>query len=371
MVSLIFTCILLTQVISKTVLPENPESCLTPNGEIAYCISIYKCELFIKALKNRTEKETKRFLRESQCDYEKIPFVCCGSSTEYEFPQGSGLAVRAADTVNQNVESLNQDLLNKYGSSLSKHDCSTRYVTIHDGRKAQISQYPWTALLEYRKNGTTSGYHCGGSLISEGYILTAAHCLIGDHRSNFGEVYRVRLGEFDRSKEKSCEDSFCDENKPGNFYIKEWTIHPNFNVTEPTLNDIALIKLGKNVTFNGVIGPVCLPEVDNPYLYESSLEITGWAISGNCNGTSEKLREKISLSKQRDCSFYFTLNESQLCVDKNTRIGDSGGGLIAHGTILEGIDSLRMEDCNGDDSVPVLYTRVYSFMPWILENLKP
>lgn len=118
----------------------------------------------------------------------------------------------------------------------------------------------------------------------------------------FKSRYRVRLGEYDRSKENGCDDIFCSHNKPEDFYIQEWTIHPDFNITEPTLNDIAIIKLGKNVTFNGistpnifflqynyfiiifvgVIGPVCLPEIDNPGLYEASLEVTGWAISGNC-----------------------------------------------------------------------------------------
>lgn len=140
---------------------------------------------------NHTE-EIKKFLQKSLCAYDQGPLVCCGSSTEYEVSQESGLADRYnTDKVEfRKLEPLNQDLLNKYHLSSSKKDCSARYyVPIGaNGTKAQITQYPWTALLEYRKNGTTSGCHCGGTLISERYVLTAAHCIIGDQKSDFGEV---------------------------------------------------------------------------------------------------------------------------------------------------------------------------------------
>jgi uncharacterized protein YxeA len=47
------------------------------------------------------------------------------------------------------------------------------------GEIAQLNQFPWVAALFYSSNGT-SIFGCGGSLISENLILTAAHCL-GDH----------------------------------------------------------------------------------------------------------------------------------------------------------------------------------------------
>lgn len=49
---------------------------------------------------------------------------------------------------------------------------------VKGGETAQIGQYPWIALLKYKVTTENSRpFHCGGSLISEQYVLTAAHCV--------------------------------------------------------------------------------------------------------------------------------------------------------------------------------------------------
>jgi len=252
---------------------------------------------------------------------------------------------------------------------------------IINGQQADRNEYPWMVyMLVAGTNGTSL---CGGSLISNKWILTAAHCTHGYEASDIQVVLGLYNKEnFGNKKRWNIVEII---NHP--FY--ERVTKPNGDLTEINF-DYALLKMQEPVDFftNQLIRPICLPT--NPSnQYEGCPAIaTGWGLINNCevqNPLPDKLQEiNLEVLSNKRCQEYFNkvnnipITSESICANVPGQVGglargDSGGPLIvdAGGYYeLVGVTSWGNATCSSQAGIPTVFARVTSIIGWIHECTK-
>lgn len=128
--------------------------------------------------------------------------------------------------------------------SFAGSDCSKTVDLIVGGEAAKPGEFPHQALLGYPDADASEGYRfkCGGSLISERFVLTAAHCFVD------GYPTIVRLAEHNLRNEWDDQEDFD---------VQSFKKHPYYS-HRSAYHDIALIELKTEVRFSKLIRPACL-----------------------------------------------------------------------------------------------------------------
>ncbi|XP_039440409.1 serine protease snake-like [Culex pipiens pallens] len=253
--------------------------------------------------------------------------------------------------------------------TLTTRNCSDSVDLIINGEEAARGEFPHQALLGYPVNDTAKRYEfrCGGSLISERFVLTAAHC---------GTPRVVRLGEHSLSEVEDEED----------FEVEAFFKHPNYTV-KASYHDIAVVKLVELVEFDYYVRPACL--WTSVPLNLSSVIATGFGVTEFAGNTSDVLMKvRLQLRDRSSCAekfeferkFKLGVREEQLCVGsqkdgKDTCQGDSGGPIqvVTDGRTcmyhIVGVTSLGVS-C-GVGKAENIYTQVASYLDWIEDTVWP
>ncbi|XP_055677527.1 uncharacterized protein LOC129786458 [Lutzomyia longipalpis] len=242
-------------------------------------------------------------------------------------------------------------------------------IGIVGGTLSFPGQYPHMAAIGMNDSDHGLKFFCGGSLISERYILTAAHCLTR------ATPTIVRLGEHNLLSHLGNDDV-------EDFGIESLIPHPLYHTTS-VYNDIALIKLNKRVKFKKNIRPACLSDEKNEN--HLGLIAIGWGDT-SFSGTPSSILQEVALEyfSFDECSKDYPpvrrmkkgLQHTQLCAgsrsgEKDTCQGDSGGPLSTFtyspevfGNIytIVGVTSFG-KGCGS--KIPAIYTRVLSYRDWI------
>ncbi|XP_050079142.1 serine protease snake-like [Anopheles maculipalpis] len=250
------------------------------------------------------------------------------------------------------------------------YNCSNVVELIVGGEAAKNGEFPHHALLGYpsEDDGPTGPYSfsCGGSLISDRFILTAAHCF------SYGDPEIVRLGEYDLK---------VDSTSQLDFGIAEIIRHPSYRNSR-SYHDIALIRLNETVLFSKIIRPACL--WTNPALNLSRFVATGFGKleEGSIELSTNMMKVQLDLFPSSDCGELFRDNrnfregikEGQLCVGsiiggKDTCQGDSGGPLQTitepRSCIYNIVGVTSTGAACGVGNSKAIYTNVAHYLDWI------
>ncbi|CRL05174.1 CLUMA_CG018012, isoform A [Clunio marinus] len=256
---------------------------------------------------------------------------------------------------------------------LSLTKCDTTVPLIVGGEKTKKGEYPHMAAIGWRTYDGSLEFKCGGSLISERFVLTAAHCSRADGLApSF-----VRLGD---QNIKSRTDGLVEVD----IAIAEFIAHEDYRRSS-FYNDIALIKMAQRVDFTKYIRPACLWQTIN--INTTKTIATGWGYTETAGRSSNELMKvELNIINNIQCNRYFTESKlgrgiinSQVCAgvlsgSKDTCNGDSGGPIQVTTPVnkclfhIIGVTSFGSPFCGLRNS-PGVYTRVSSFLDWIEEKV--
>uniref|UniRef100_I3JZT1 trypsin n=1 Tax=Oreochromis niloticus TaxID=8128 RepID=I3JZT1_ORENI len=190
-----------------------------------------------------------------------------------------------------------------------------------------VGGFECTPYSEPHQVSLNVGYHfCGGSLINQNWVVSAAHC--------YQSRIEVRLGEHDISVNEGTEQ-FIDSSR----VIR----HPQYDSWNID-NDIMLIQLSRPATLNSYVQAVALPRSCAPA--GTMCTVSGWGNTMSSTANEDRLQcLNIPILSYSDCnnSYPGMITDSMFCAGyleggKDSCQGDSGGPVVCNGE-LQGIVS--------------------------------
>ncbi|CAC5355635.1 Chymotrypsin-like serine proteinase [Mytilus coruscus] len=214
------------------------------------------------------------------------------------------------------------------------------------GSNADIRDYPWQVSLQLRSSG--SWYHiCGGSIINNKWVVTAAHCVDGSSTNNL----RIAAGTTQLSDTSRTVRT-----------LSRVIMHPSYSGSAAGYpNDIALLELSQSLSFG--------------FYWIEMLPFRMGRLSGSGSSPNTLQDVEMTVISNSECTTRWasvsgaTINSGHICIHetgKSACSGDSGGPMTCYSgntPYLAGATSWGISTCSG--SFPSVYARLTSFRSWI------
>ncbi|XP_065372233.1 serine protease grass-like [Calliphora vicina] len=339
-------------------------NCKLPNQQNGLCVPVKSCKTTYELFNNILHKggsitisERKQLLGLQCGNMRNNTLVCCEESEIQLNPVGLDL--------------------------LKSHTCGIYSINrLAHGSDAVLFGFPWMALLKF--DDPEMPFKCGGSLISDQYVLTAAHCI----NETSKPLIAVRLGEHRISTDQDCMNlgrkTVC---APAveDVGIEEIIKHNDYK--NNLYHDIALLRLNRKVQIQQHIKTICLPIYNDLRTKEyPEYVISGWGATEN--GSSSDVLQVAVIPKvvRAECQtqlrvyhFRQEITIGRICAGGANYIdtckGDSGGPMgykdFYNGKpcfIQYGIVSAGMRYC-GRVNAPAMYTNVSHYIQWITDQM--
>ncbi|CAL7934482.1 unnamed protein product [Xylocopa violacea] len=362
---MLFVCLVLIGLLHPQiqVASAQGEQCITPDQGAGVCINIKNCQPLLMILQ-RDGFAAADYLRQFLCRYQnREAIVCC----PVEDSNQSDSDTRESGPVYE---------------PLQPPQCGFNNIThnrVVNGVPAVLGAWPWIAALGFRNisNPLEPRWLCGASLISPRHVLTAAHCAVRD------DLYVVRIGDLNLARDD-------DGAHPVQIEIESKIIHPDY-VNTAFVNDIAILRLAREVPISDDVYPICLPtsnELRNKNFYRSFPFVAGWgAIGFHAPASSALMEVQIPVVSNAVCKEAYSkfkqavIDYRVLCAGyarggKDACQGDSGGPLMLPQKLADGrsytyyqIGVVSYGHGCAEAGYPGIYTRVTEFLDFITSNL--
>ncbi|XP_059061205.1 trypsin beta-like [Achroia grisella] len=231
----------------------------------------------------------------------------------------------------------------------SKRRGSTRRIV--SGQNTSIAAVPWQVSLREKTYAI-----CGGSVVTDTWLITAAHCLLRARSSELS----VRLG----SSWKTHGGEMYD--------VKESFVHPKY-VSKTKVNDVGLVRLYTPLRFSAKVLPIRMVAKEARVPADGLAIISGWGKlkeggpsapylqSSTIKTIAMKLCQRSGLDRKAIdpasmfCAGFFEQPSPDACQ------GDSGGPLVKDGVLI-GVVSWGLGCARGN--FPGVYTRLSHPVIW-------